>query len=332
MIRRRDSGFTIVELLIVVVVIAILAAITIVSYNGISNRAQSASLQSGLATMKKKIENQKTLTGSTQYPGDLTFMDVPTSPLYQYSADNKTIPYGFCLQAKQNNVTYFITESTSPAVGPCDENFGLAIWWKFNGNNTDSSTKGWTISSGGAPTLVAGQNGQANSAYSFSGSPQAFSAGGFFTNNNSYGAVSLSGWVYPANNPASAQGYFGVKATSDPQFYIGQKAGSNALECRVWTTGSGTYAEAGTVSVTPNTWNFVTLVYDGSFAKCYVNGVAGTPTAASGGFNFPTSGNNAFLAGRISTGYLTGRLDDVRGYTRILTDTEIQAMYLAGAQ
>lgn len=39
--ETRAAGFTIVELLIVVVVIAILAAITIVSYNGIQERAKS---------------------------------------------------------------------------------------------------------------------------------------------------------------------------------------------------------------------------------------------------------------------------------------------------
>ncbi len=39
---ERTSGFTIVELLIVIVVIAILAAITIVSYNGIIARADNA--------------------------------------------------------------------------------------------------------------------------------------------------------------------------------------------------------------------------------------------------------------------------------------------------
>lgn len=39
---KRSEGFTIVELLIVVVVIAILAAITIVSYRGITNRAANA--------------------------------------------------------------------------------------------------------------------------------------------------------------------------------------------------------------------------------------------------------------------------------------------------
>ena len=38
--RKTTSGFTIVELLIVIVVIAILAAITIVAYNGIQDRAK----------------------------------------------------------------------------------------------------------------------------------------------------------------------------------------------------------------------------------------------------------------------------------------------------
>ena len=35
MLRQRQGGFTIVELLIVIVVIAILATISIVAYNGI---------------------------------------------------------------------------------------------------------------------------------------------------------------------------------------------------------------------------------------------------------------------------------------------------------
>ena len=44
-IRRRE-GFTIVELLIVIVVIGILAAITIVAYNGIQERAETTKITS----------------------------------------------------------------------------------------------------------------------------------------------------------------------------------------------------------------------------------------------------------------------------------------------
>ena len=48
-------GFTIVELLIVIVVIAILAAISIVVYNGIQARSQDAKRAQDLATIEKAI-------------------------------------------------------------------------------------------------------------------------------------------------------------------------------------------------------------------------------------------------------------------------------------
>ncbi len=51
---NKQSGFTIVELLIVIVVIAILAAITIVAYNGIQGRAQETSVRSDLAQIAKR--------------------------------------------------------------------------------------------------------------------------------------------------------------------------------------------------------------------------------------------------------------------------------------
>lgn len=55
--NRFSSAFTIVELLIVVVVIAILAAITIVSYNGIQARSQNAAIATELKQNTKTIMN-----------------------------------------------------------------------------------------------------------------------------------------------------------------------------------------------------------------------------------------------------------------------------------
>ena len=55
-IKTKSQGFTIVELLIVVVVIAILAAITIVSYNGITNRANASAAASLASGFQKKAE------------------------------------------------------------------------------------------------------------------------------------------------------------------------------------------------------------------------------------------------------------------------------------
>jgi len=68
MIRRQKgrAGFTIVELLIVIVVIAILAAIVIVAYNGVQGRAKDARRVQDLKGIVKALEIYKTNTGS--YP------------------------------------------------------------------------------------------------------------------------------------------------------------------------------------------------------------------------------------------------------------------------
>lgn len=56
---RQSSGFTIVELLIVIVVIGILAAITIVAYNGIQGRAQDTTRLSDISRIQKALELYK---------------------------------------------------------------------------------------------------------------------------------------------------------------------------------------------------------------------------------------------------------------------------------
>ena len=67
---KSRHGFTIVELLIVVVVIAILAAITIVSFNGITTRAYNVKIVGGVRTYLQQIEVYYATNGS--YP--------PTTP------------------------------------------------------------------------------------------------------------------------------------------------------------------------------------------------------------------------------------------------------------
>jgi type II secretion system protein G len=62
----RSMGFTIVELLIVIVVIGILAVITVVAYNGIQDKAKFSLMQSDLQSIKAALELYK--ADNDKYP------------------------------------------------------------------------------------------------------------------------------------------------------------------------------------------------------------------------------------------------------------------------
>jgi len=64
--ESKRHGFTIVELLIVIVVIAILAAITIVAYNGIQQRARDSIRADDLTTIKKVLLLYQAVNGGVQ--------------------------------------------------------------------------------------------------------------------------------------------------------------------------------------------------------------------------------------------------------------------------
>lgn len=54
--KQKRQGFTIVELLIVIVVIGILAAITIVAYNGVQQRARDTKRKQDIEVIAKSLE------------------------------------------------------------------------------------------------------------------------------------------------------------------------------------------------------------------------------------------------------------------------------------
>lgn len=66
--NSQPRGFTIVELLIVIVVIAILAAISIVTYNGIQQRAKASQQITALGQYVKHLICTRWKKGATRIP------------------------------------------------------------------------------------------------------------------------------------------------------------------------------------------------------------------------------------------------------------------------
>ena len=122
---QKSNAFTIVELLIVIVVIAILAAISIVAYNGIQQRARDSERQTELRNVEKALELYK--IDNNEYPScgsdnstavsscnvsSLALKLVPTYIASIPSAPSgSSVPYWYARGWKKSGISHTRTDS-----------------------------------------------------------------------------------------------------------------------------------------------------------------------------------------------------------------------------
>jgi len=157
---KTKSGFTIVELLIVIVVIGILATIGVVSYNGAQNRARTAAAIDGADKASDLLEVFQ-LNNGGQYPatGSLSSAGVTDSDNVTYQYTQTSGGANYCLTATSKNVSYKISQDVRPTKGACTGHTlnGMANITNLSTNpRATAAGTGWSSNNGTIWTATRG--------------------------------------------------------------------------------------------------------------------------------------------------------------------------------
>ncbi|MBC7868729.1 carbohydrate binding domain-containing protein [Candidatus Saccharibacteria bacterium] len=239
--KKGNHGFTIVELLIVIVVIGILAAITIVAYGGIQGRAQVASVSTGLEQTAKQLALY--LVDSSNYPTNLATIGINNTGAtsYQYSVDNTVTPPSFCVTAINGSAIYRINSANpTPSNGVCDGHLVggvLAVTNLVTNPSLETGLNGW--GNFGCSSFTS----DSSTAKSGSNSAKCIS--------NTTGVQFFTGPIAPAlpNTAYRVSGWVRSDQNRQVEIYL---AAQNAVGTELMRVNSNY------VTLTPNTWVYAT--------------------------------------------------------------------------
>ena len=121
--KRCRRGFTIVELLIVIVVLSILSVVTVVAFNGVQARSKDAARHAELSQIDRLIEMYKSTNGN--YPS----MNMVTGQMYCVGTG---FPSGSCYPSvNETDLTFtnaLKTVGTVPSGHYAIPGYGNHIW------------------------------------------------------------------------------------------------------------------------------------------------------------------------------------------------------------
>jgi uncharacterized protein (TIGR02145 family)/prepilin-type N-terminal cleavage/methylation domain-containing protein len=159
---KSARAFTIIELLVVIAVIGILAAITLVSYSGISARATLASVQTDLSNASALLKVFQVTNPDGNFPDTINCaipdsttnkcLKTSGSTTYSYSSLNTSNPRVFTLTATNGTTIYHVTETSAPAISA----------YATNANWLTIGTQTWAKTNLNVGTMVTGATNQTN--------------------------------------------------------------------------------------------------------------------------------------------------------------------------
>jgi prepilin-type N-terminal cleavage/methylation domain-containing protein len=102
-LKKRNQGFTIVELLIVIVVIGILAALVITTYSGIQAKGRDSQRSADVAAVVTQLEAYKSDNGNYPSLGNLNSQAWRTANLKSLDGEALVDPQNTCNPATATN-------------------------------------------------------------------------------------------------------------------------------------------------------------------------------------------------------------------------------------
>lgn len=336
------KGFTITELLIVIVIIGIISSIVFVSYSGFSGRAVEASIKTDLYNAANLIKMDYTVEG--EYPSSIELANFGSGIEFGDSIlDYFTAPYGFCLTMQRDGVVYKVTNDSDPQVGDCSD-YGLVLY--LDAGDTESYP--------GAGNIWYDLSGLGRNGIIYNGAAYSSDGGGSFVFDGLNDYIDLPSpsnrWAWtPSNNAGLKSVSFEVWVkTSDISGWIISKPWNGAGEYNYgsrsdsWSNRVDTQNHTMSFSsIANNQWRHLIYIVDSSRKWFYVDGIlVSGPTYHNITNTVPANGNsNASLAlmtlypyggsyyWEYPTHAINGSLSYVKIYDRLLTNEEIAKKY-----
>lgn len=337
--RLHNAGFTIVELIIVIVVIGILATITIVAFNGINRRATESLIKDGLQTLTKQVESDNVTNGvyaaSASTANGGKGLKLSGDLIIDYSSDGAK----YCIAVKDasGNISYY-KDSANGAIqqGTCPPAVTVPnpiARYTMNGSlgtisgSIPDNTGGGRALTGTLGTRIAGKYGQAFRPSTYpsdgGGSPVAKIHDASLFNTDT---VTITAWVNPWMNGNSERFLMG--------FMTGD--GGDSIFC-IWQQRSAWYVTPDIIgsfrisgglnpltddtSVLPlNSWSHLAMTFDKTVgSRLYLNGALIASSNTTGSLN----GSSDFYLGYYGYGNSNADFDDVRIYDSALSLAQV---------